>query len=400
MPYARSLYTPFVSQRRDSPLAELLGCCPCGRSRHHSAYTDAYPVQVYPECPPHPSRLQAESARAAQQSHESREAELTSRVRGEQQLLDKRKFQLLCEHEEALRAALPVAESAQAELLKTQLASSEASRQAICIKWGWDGRGNLLLSSKDAGTMGLNGAEARALDGNTSESSEDSGDEAAAVPTSLRHDIAHVPSTVRARPHNVLSSLISSGEGANAIQAALHDSDDDSENEEVLQGERCGQLGELQGLQGAGLLSPVSGVRGRHSNEANGTAKSPTPSQSFVSGMGLGPFAQDAQGEGPSPTPPIGFTTLAPLPASSSSPLNETGVAGGSCVTGERPEDLGAPMSSTRQGVEQNDRESIKRLLDYKEDAMQEAVDNDDFEKAAQLQEEIDELNDRLEALA
>jgi protein-arginine kinase activator protein McsA len=38
-------------------------------------------------------------------------------------------------------------------------------------------------------------------------------------------------------------------------------------------------------------------------------------------------------------------------------------------------------------------------LLDAKEDAMQAAVDQDDFESASQLQEEIDLLTDRLEAL-
>ena len=44
-------------------------------------------------------------------------------------------------------------------------------------------------------------------------------------------------------------------------------------------------------------------------------------------------------------------------------------------------------------------RARLQQLLEQKEDAMQKAVDRDDFELATALQEEVDELADALDAL-
>ena len=43
--------------------------------------------------------------------------------------------------------------------------------------------------------------------------------------------------------------------------------------------------------------------------------------------------------------------------------------------------------------------DELRELLDAKEEEMQEAVDADDFERASELQAEVDALNDEIDEL-
>jgi hypothetical protein len=74
-------------------------------------------------------------------------------------------------------------------------------------------------------------------------------------------------------------------------------------------------------------------------------------------------------------------------------------VAGAGADIGGSVAEPGLESESKARSMGGSDRESLRRLLDSKEQAMQAAVDRDDFESASQLQEDIDLLTDRLEAL-
>lgn len=334
---------------------------------------------------------------------ERRLSNIESRLKAQQRHLDRRRLRLLQEHEDALRAALPAAEPAQAELLRSQLASSEASRQALRAQWGWDTEAHPTQAEAGVASAPL-GVDESESDGSSHHSPS-------------AHNGRHTNGPPAAAP---LASLAPTREAADAIHAALDDSEESENDSDSADG---------------------GGGSGGHdsSAESNGAPSDPPEPGILFANMQLGPPApavgvdSNAQGLGiaglgegtgaaaggiarvpdpPSPPqhPPtsLGFVSspgdaaMAKIPEGGRGGAAGPTAGDGGAVAPVSGADAGSGGSVVEPGsyaVGGSERDALRRLLDSKEDAMQAAVDRDDFESASQLQEEIDLITDRLEAL-
>ena len=80
---------------------------------------------------------QAEEQQRAQLADEAREAALQRELEAEQRELDHARFELLLEHEAALRSVVPDAVEAQAELLRNELEGNRAAREGVHAVQQW-----------------------------------------------------------------------------------------------------------------------------------------------------------------------------------------------------------------------------------------------------------------------
>lgn len=365
---------------------------------------------------------------------ERRLSDIESRLKAQQRHLDRRRLRLLQEHEDALRAALPAAEPAQAELLRSQLASSEASRQALRAQWGWDTEAHPTQAEAGVASAPL-GVDESESDGSSHHSPS-------------AHNGRHTNGPPAAAP---LASLVPTREAAEAIHAALDDSEESEDDSDSADG--GGASGGTCQARGADAIHAAlhdsedsdstdgGGGSGGHgsSAESNGAPSDPPEPGILFANMQLGPPApavgvdSNAQGLGIAgrgegtgaaaggvarvpdpPSPPqhsptsLGFVSSPGDAATAKIPEGGRGGAAGPTagdggavapVSGADAGSGGSVVEPGSYAVGGSERDALRRLLDSKEDAMQAAVDRDDFESASQLQEEIDLITDRLEAL-
>jgi len=118
---------------------------------------------------------QVETEKASLAAESAREEALQRELQQEQRSLDRRRFDLLLEHLEAVRAVLPEAEAAQAELLSAELEQSDAARHELMRRWAWDNEGRPTAKAAAATQKESKKARERASDEDSDASSRPAG---------------------------------------------------------------------------------------------------------------------------------------------------------------------------------------------------------------------------------
>ena len=320
--------------------------------------------------------------RASQAAEAQREGELQSELQSEQRELDEVKFQLLREQARALELLMPQAEAAHSELLRYELESSVSQLSELQSRWGWDetGKAPVAATMDLLGGGGGGAAAAAAVEESDDEddSEEASSDEEAAAPAPpAANPFGFMATTAPAPAMPPAAALPPPTQQPAATAAGEESSDEESEEEDNS------HMADAPSW----LTSAASEVLGDPKPPiAPPPAALPPPAPPQPAQEESSEEEEEDSGDAsptPVPPPPQPVPVAAPAPAPA--------------APAPAPAPPPPPDVSDSGGLSELDQ--LKKEKEELEDRMQVEVDNDNFDEATRLQEMIDELSDKIDAL-